>query len=336
MKTFFHHLLISGPLLFFSACSNEVDLLADYQENASVYGLLDPSQPVQFIKINKVFTNQGTRAGDVARISDSLYFDSLAPMLVEIDNGSVRQTIPLFKANILLKDSGIFASSPNYLYVTNVPLSTQFTYRLDLWLPKTGKYVSAATNMVNMSVLKFFQPVSVTKRIFFIPSGQGERFNLIFQTGLNGKIYDIFFNFNYVEINRADTNIRFAKTLRWKILASYRATTDNGNEVVSLRVPGIQFYQMLLDKIPRDTNIIRRFMPCSMEMTGGNKELDTYIDALTPSIGIAQKLEDYTNIRGGMGVFASRNTMVIDQVELSPVNKSLLVNDTIYKHLAFK
>jgi hypothetical protein len=326
-------LLLAFHALVLNSCSNELVLTADYDENAVVYALLDPGQSIQFIKINKVFTNTGARAQDVAKIPDSLYFDSISPMLVELENGAVRRTIPLFRANILLKDSGTFAHSPNYLYVTKEQVYSYFNYRLDLRLPKTGRYITATTNMVYMTTATFYQPVSVNQRIFNIPLDN--RFSLIFQTGRNGKVYDAFFNFNFMEIQKSDTNVKALKTIKWRILSSYRTIDDQYAEIVNEKIPGRQFDHILMNEISFNAKITRRFMPCSFELVGGNEQLDAFIESSRPSLGITQKQVDYSNVSNGLGLFAARNTMILDKVELSGAVKNLIINDTIYKHLAF-
>src|SRR5690606_25625996 len=126
MKFCFRYLPFVLALLLFNSCDNDIEILGDYEEAASVYALLDPNSPVQFIKINKVFTNPNSKAADVAKISDSLYFDTLSPSLIDLSNGA---RIPLFKANIALKDSGFFANSPNYLYVTTQRIFADRKYR---------------------------------------------------------------------------------------------------------------------------------------------------------------------------------------------------------------
>jgi hypothetical protein len=339
MKSCFGYLLFLLPALVFNSCSNDLEVLADYEENAAIYALLDPAQSVQFIKINKVFTNPNTNALDVARISDSLYFDSIAPQLVEMEtNGSFRRNIPLYKANVLLKDSGTFANSPNYLYVTNMPISSIYKYRIDLWLPKTNKYVTASTNMVVLPPISLQQPVSVFQisRVININPVSNANITLRFTSGLHGKIYDAYFNFNYLEVNKSDTNIKIPKVIRWKILRSYRTMFDKGGEIVVQQIPSLLFYNLLLNEIPEDASVTRRFLPCSLEFIAGNQELDNYIQASAPSIGIVQKQTDYSNVIGGVGIFASRNSLFIDQIELHPNNKTAIVNDPAYKPLGFK
>ncbi len=338
MKSCFRYLLFLLSAFVFNSCSNEIDVLADYEENAAIYALLDPSQQYQFVKINKVFTNPGAKASEVAKISDSLYFDTIAPVLVELDNGTPVRTIPLFKANVMLKDSGTFANAPNYLYVTNQPISQLRKYRLDMWLPRTGKYVTAMTNMVVMPPFSFTQPVSVFQvtKIISIPTVPNASMVVSFTTGVNGRIYDAFFNFNYEEINKADTNIRDTMTISWKIIRSFRAINDKGNESVFQRIPGILFYNLLVSKIPANPDVKRRFLPCTIEFTGGNQQLDNYIEASIPSIGIVQKQTDYTNIINGIGLFGSRNTLYIDEIQLNSLNKTFIRTDPAYKYLGFE
>ncbi len=340
MKSRFHYLLFLLSALVANSCSNDLDVFDKYQENAVVYALLDPSKPLQFVKINKVFTNPGASVKDVAQIPDSLYFDSLSPMLVELENGAVRRSIPLYRANILLKDSGLFASSPNYLYVTKEAIFKQFVYQLDLRLPKTGKHISASTHMVFMQATDFFQPVNSgsSPRIFLIPFDRDvdAPVQIKFTTGPNGKIYDAYFHFNYLEVNTSDTNIKTTQTVSWKMLSRYLSADEKKTEYVSRSIKGRLFYDLLLDKIPNKPGITRRFLPCSLQLVSGSKELFDYMEALQPSIGIVQKQSDYSNIQGGLGLWASTNQLVIDQVQLAGACKQTIVTDTLYRRLQFR
>jgi hypothetical protein len=319
------------PLLcvfVFNACSNEIDVLADYEENASVYALLDPSLDWQFVKINKVFTNPNNKASDIAKVADSLFFDTLSPFLIEIETA---KQIPLYRANIALKDSGLFANSPNYIYVTNEKISTNYSYRIDIKLPNSGKLVTSTTNIVNTPYLAY--PVSFSQRSMnILLTGT---IPIQFQSPAKGKIYDAYFHFNYREINKADTNIKTNKTISWKVLRSYRTLSDRGNEFVTNRIPSILFYDLLKSQILENPDVNREILPCAFEFISGNLELDNYIQASTPSIGIVQKQSDYSNVSKGVGIFASRNTVYLDQVILNSQTKSIIINNSDYKYLGF-
>jgi hypothetical protein len=328
MKLCFRFLVLLLLSFGFFSCSNELDVLADYEETASVYALLDPNATYQFVKINKVFVNPNSRATDVAKISDSLYFDTLSPALIEMGSG---KKIPLIRANIALKDSGIFANSPNYLYVTDETLKATENYRIEFLLPNSKKLISAQTNMVLTPFLT--QPVSPLIRAINIPNSS--TVPIQFQSRVNSKIFDAFFTFNYIEIDKQDTNKKINKSFEWKILRSYRTLSDKGNEIVIQRTPGLLFYDLMLSKIPVDNTVFRRFTLCEIRLTCGNLELDTYIQATTPSIGIVQKQTEYTNIKNGIGIFASRNTLIYNDVQISENMKTLIVFNDLYKQLNF-
>lgn len=313
-------------IFILNGCSNEIDVLADYEENASVYALLDPAQNWQFIKINKVFTNPNAKAGDVARIADSLYFDTLQAEVIENETG---RRMPLTRANIALKDSGTFANSPNYIYVTSERIFSNRTYRLEIKLPHSGKLITAYTNIPS-------SPGVYSPGVFLnIPYSATSGFNLSFQTAQRAKIYDAFLYFNYTEINKSDTNIKTDKTIAWKILRSYRSLGEKGNELVNNRINGIVFYELLLSSIPVNPAVTRKFRPCEFLLICGNAELDNYIQASTPSIGIVQKQSEYSNVNKGIGIFASRFTYYMNGINLTNTTKDLIVGTPEMKVLGF-
>ncbi len=328
MRLCFQYLFQLLCVFLLNSCSNDIDVLASYEENASVYCLLDPNQAWQFIKINKVFVNPNAKAGDVAKIADSLYFDSIKPEIIELETG---KRIQLQKANIALKDSGYFANSPNYIYVAKFFPNPKYTYQFEMTLPNSAKKVIAKTNIVNTPFVAY--PVSPAQKIISIQTTSS--IQIQFQAPKKGKIYDAYFHFNYTEIDKFDTSKKADKTIAWKILRSYRTISDFGNEFVFQRVSGIMFYDQLLGNIPVNQNVIRKFRPCAFELVSGNLELDNYIQASTPSIGIVQKQSEYTNVSNGIGVFASRNTYYIEDVSLSETTKNVIVGTADYKVLGF-
>ncbi len=327
MKNCVFFLTLTSVLFFSNSCSNDIEVLAPYEENASIYALLDANAGVQFIKINKLFTNPNTRAIDVAKIADSIFFDTLTPILIEEQTSKI---IPLFRTNILLKDSGFFASSPNNLYSTNVQIFPNYTYRIELKLPKSNKLITAKTNVVYLTPISAPQLAPTNTLDFSID----KRFPIWFNAGNNGKVFDIILYFNYMEVNKADTTIKIAKSLVWKIIDKYRTSSDIGNERVQNNLDANKFYEYIVDRLPINPAIERRFLPCSFLFFAGNKELDNYIQASEPSIGIVQKQTDYSNITNGIGLFASRNVQNYT-ISLSFNTKNNLVTLPKFQNLGF-
>lgn len=339
MKKCFSYFSFLIVILFSFSCSNDLEVLAPYEENALIYGLLNPFSDTQFVKINKVFTNPNQKAKDVAQISDSLYFDSINPVIIEEQTGRI---IPLYRANVLFKQSGIFANSPNYLYATTEKIFPRIgtqnaTYRLEVKLPKSGKTVSSVTNIPDYFIsVAPVNPSILPKQISFPDSSSGfTNTRIQFTSPLKSKVFDGIFYFNYLEVNKSDTNIKIKKTLAIHLFDGYRSTSDKRQENFNINYRGIYFYNNVLLRLKIDPNIERRFLPCEFAIFAGNLELDNYMQASKPSIGIVQKQTDYSNIINGIGLFGAVNTSKINNIELTPNSKLTFLNYKSLKPLGF-
>jgi hypothetical protein len=92
MKRFF--LFLSLATLTLIGCETDVDLNAPYDSTTIVYGLLDPVQDTQWIKINKTFLGEGNNL-DYALIRDSSEYkfnEFNAIVVQEIIDGDVINT----------------------------------------------------------------------------------------------------------------------------------------------------------------------------------------------------------------------------------------------------
>ncbi len=321
----------------FNACDNSIDITGPYEENVAVFGLLDPTQDIQYIKINKVFTNPNSSAAQIAQQSDSLYFDSLAPFLIEVETG---RRIPLYKINYLPKAPGLFTTSVNYLYATkekiyaNNPANQYefYHYRLEILLPSQKRMVHAITDVPDSTIL--LAPISMTffnKEMEFTPG----TLRVSFQGPANAKIFDAYFYFNYLEVNKKDTMIKVAKSLKLGMVNKYRVFDANERESVSVGIDGNFFYEALLLRLKADTSVFRRLLPCRFELTNANLEFDNYMSVAEPSIGIVQKQTDYSNIVNGVGLFASRRVSRYNSIQLGPYTRDQLTRQAEYKKLGF-
>ncbi len=334
---FLHLLIILSVCLIFNSCSNKIEF-ADYEENASVFAMLDPTQPVQYVKINKVFTSPGQPSANVAKIADSLFFDSLTPTLTEVETGRV---IPLYKTNTILKQPGIFTTYPNYLYSTNEKIyaanpakqSEYYHYRLDLILPKKQKHITAITDIPDSIIIGSpYSLISTTNpTIDFYTSSN---FRVIFRAPNNSAAYDAFFYFNYLEVNKADTFIKTIRTLKFSLLSNYMRE-DIPNQGPSVSHESSSFYDFLLNQLKVDNTVERRFLPCRLELTCANIIYGSYLQANEPFIGIVQKQKEYSNIENGIGLFASRRLSSYNNITLGATTKNNLIGLPQFKVFGF-
>lgn len=320
-----------------SSCSNAIDLIGPYEERAAVFGLLNPSEDIQYIKINKVFTNPNSSAALVAQVTDSLYFDSLAPFLIEIETG---RKIPLYKVNYLPKAAGIFNNSVNYLYATSEKIYASnplnafefYHYRLEITLPSMQKQVYAITNIPDSTLLVAPIALNYANKIFDFTDGV---IRIAFQAPSNAKLFDAYFYFNYLEVNKLDTSIKNVKTMKLRFVNNYRVYNDNGRESVSSGIDGNFFYESLLNQLREDTTIFRKFLPCKFELANANLEFDNYVQSAEPSIGIVQKQSDYSNIINGVGLFAARRISRYHNIQMGSYTRNQLTKQPEFKKLGF-
>ena len=62
-------------------------------------------------------------------------------------------------------------------------------------------------------------------------------------------------------------------------------------------------------------------------MTVGTEDLDTYLKVNEPITGIVQQRPVFTNINNGIGIFSSRYTFTLSQIDLTDFTKDYLINE---------
>ena len=110
-------------LLF--SCNEKIDLIGDFKETAVVYGLLDHSDSMHYVKITRAFIGPGN-ALELAQIEDSSYFDAVDATIEEIQGGNVLRTWTLKDTLIENKDTnGVFyAPFQKVYYFKTLPTTT--------------------------------------------------------------------------------------------------------------------------------------------------------------------------------------------------------------------
>ena len=308
-------ILLFSCFLLFESCSTDLEVNAEWKETAIVYGLLDVNDSVHYIKINKAFLNEDLNALEIAQNSDSLFIDSL---IVTITNLSTDQIYTLVKDNSIPKDPGIFANNVNYLYRLDLILDPNQDYRLDISSPKTGKHYTSRTNLVHRTTPLFPNPTTT----FDISAER--RFPVNWRTARNAKVYELHLLLYYTEINVLDTNIREEKTINWIVASQLRTTQLTGNQTISETFKGTQWFDFLANNIAVDTTVMRRPQKVDFIYYGGGEELDLYLSINQPSLSIVQKRPEYSNIENGLGIFSSRNTTVLEGLDISDTLKASL------------
>lgn len=327
MKKLFLSLSLLASLFFFNACTTDVELYADYKDIPIIYGLLDASQDTNFIRINRAFSGSNDHpinAAEVSLIADSSnYPGKLKAYIVEYVQGygghyqPTGYTLDLDTITIHDKEEGIFYSPNQKVYWTDAPIHVNTgaaKYKYKLFVHKGNDTITSETGVVGGEGFKI-----VTESLGFMAEENNIPSQVKFTLADNAIFYDIKMEFYYQE------SVNGGPLTDKKVTYSFGVKTlDNldqeNNLVYYVNYSKNTLFNLLEQAIGGDTvinenhpNVFRYFdeKPMRIFLSAGSDELYNYIQ-INSQMGYSQSIPDYTNIKGGYGVFSSRINKVKD------------------------
>ncbi len=319
-------LLYIFPLLFlyiaFTSCDNELDINADYKEIAVVYGLLDPRQDTQWVRIQRGYLGTAP-ASQSFNEPDSLYYKNLTATLIEYNEELVeqRQTILIEDASRKLNE-GIFTTEGFKLYRTpaGYTVTPGFTYKISVEREGIGAIVESdldATAPVIRASLddsKFLLKVTTPPQTGILANPPIFLRNFEWSTS-TAYSAEAFYTFEYNEID-INTKQSTKKSFRVNFPKTVRNSYTYGFP---------KLYDAIAANVQKDDNVVRFFRKMTFKVTVINRELDTYLSLNLPTTGILQSRPDFTNITNGIGVFSSRTTAQHDSIRFNENDYASLV-----------
>jgi hypothetical protein len=293
--------------LLFQSCENEVDLLAPWEERMVVYGLLSPPDATasptdtvwQYFRISRVFSNKGGAYINAGKDS-GIYSNPLDVKLERFSGKTLVETINLYPIISKAKEPGIFPNDKQILYVTYKPIKNVSEYRLSVSNPQTGIGVNAKTvtigqfevssSFLNEPNVNWYSSLKVR------PSWKSCK---------NGKIYQVSVRFHYSE-KSSNSTVYVKKYFDWNLSPVYSNGTGGGENMNTEVLTPSDFNSQLLSNVKVEAGVERLAGQIEFVFTAGNQEFSDYMDINRPSDGVVQDKPIYTNINGGIGLFASR------------------------------
>lgn len=308
-------------IFLIASCSNEIDVLEDAKEIPLVYAIVDPAQEAQYFRIERVFSEEGTNALDLASDPSQLYFEGLT---VKIFRGQEEFTLTRVHGEDegLPRDTnGVFATVPNVLY----KISTE---ELE---PKSG-------DELKLSIEGIYEDRAVTStmtvidQVFFL----GRELSLVDKvkdikwTGADdNSIYAFELEIDITEVNNLDMTTT-EKTVVW----------NHGNAILDQQVSLIpeEFYQFLGGELEENENIKRFFGKVRYKIISGDTFIADRVRIAGANVGITSSSEipTFTNMSEGLGIFASKHTLLTDGFPISGDTKLAIQESEFTKNLNFQ
>lgn len=281
------------------SCKNDIDINADWKETIVIYGILEPGLDQQKIRVSKAFQNGKTSALVAAKVSDSLFLDTVNVTLTNLNTGIKYNLIPQFNEP---KEPGIFANDKNPIYVLDSSIhgyviEPNVNYKIEVVNPKTNSRAFSTTR--SMAYAKLAAPVIADNSVFNV----GKNFSFALNPGKNAYSYDGKMDITIKEWNTI-TKDTTEQVIRWNYLTDF--IVNQGSSAAITRIPRISFLQLLSSVYKKNKDLHRRIERLDFVTFGGNQQLYDFISVNEPAIGIVQKQTEYSNIVNGYGLFASR------------------------------
>jgi hypothetical protein len=321
-------LLLSG-VLFTVSCDNDIDLTAPYEEIGVIYGILDPSDSIHNVRIQKAFLGEGN-ALVMAQVTDSLYYpDILDVRLHQIRNGVEITSFPLTRYIGPPKEPGDFPTTPNILYKTNGEvLARDSEYKIIVRNTQTGHIFQSSTPIVDsISVLRPTQNEKIkwanTNPVIveYVPTPEGKVYNLTIR-----------FHFGEEEVG---TGIVEQKSIDW-VFPNEILINPNSVSTIRKEIAGENFYKFVDTKLQPGISIRRYAGKLDFIITAGAEFLANYIAINQSTTSILTTAPYYSNVDGGTGIFSSRYMQVTKDKEMDIPALDLLKTSPYTSDLGFQ
>ena len=312
-------------------CSTDIELNAPYDRTPVVFSLLDAAQDTQWVRINRTWLGDGNQF-NAALIADSSEYDaSSLTVTVQERSGNVTGTQWSLKDTVIenKSDDGIFYAPEHQMwyFVPVAGLDTDAEYDLAIAIDEEEELVSATTNMIAEQIGNITQPppgVNNFKLGFASPGFVTTYPDITFKwsSTAGASRYDITVFIHVIErvwndLEHTDLLEERERIVEWNI-GTLNTDDDEGGEVLQKEISGSRFYSTLATQLDEDPYITRVLGVWDEEvqiaravdfvLTIANEELSTYLEVNAPVTGVIQERPEYTNINGGLGLFAARSS----------------------------
>jgi hypothetical protein len=342
--------IASLACLFFVAnsCNDDLNLVEPSKEPTPViYGFLSLNDTATYLRVERSFISVKSSATELAKVADSLVYPANVEVyLVRVKN-SERYLLQKVDGNKegYRRDTGVFASSPNYLYkVKNsiLLLKSNELWRVDVQRKgETKPFAQTLTNVIgNYDITS--TPVLGTQSSFGVSF---ETKTDVTESDKSARFYAIKIIFNYEE-NIGGTTTK--KHVDWQFTTNEKRVGDASQDYSqqNFSKSSTEFYQFLGNNIPVTAGASRVFKDMEFEVTAGGQEVVDFLSAGVANLGItgSQTIPIYTNIYDDvitkktpfLGIFGSRNKFSKKGFILNDPSLEILKTGTYTKQLNFR
>ena len=310
MKQIARYLFLIATVILTTACEVDFSPNAEYVETPVVYCVLDQDDDTTWVRVERCFLEDGNIYNYGSQSQLYTYPQGMLRVnLLAYRNGGLVSTINL-NDTLCPRADGDFDNAPQPLFYTSVPLDTTCRYKLEVRHTDNDSLV-ASTDSIPL-ILQTNDPLittpSNTQRFRFI----GGKCKIAWTALEHARRYQPFVRFYYGE--NGDT---LHLDLFCNIETSGRLTTEYMLQ---------SFLNSVKEALKDDTNHKEYLEFVEIYLTACDENLNVYMNSVNSGNNLNQATDTYTNIRGGVGVFAARRThlykYLLSDNSMNPIHSS--------------
>ncbi|MDL2315130.1 DUF4249 family protein [Bacteroidales bacterium OttesenSCG-928-C19] len=298
-------ILLLSPF-FFIACSTDFNPNAEWKETTLVYSLLNQDEDTTWVRVQRCFQGDGNLL-EFAKEADSNYYKEgeLKITLTEY-NGTTSsigdptgRTFTAQRTTIRGSEDGLFYSTerPVYFFVTAGKLQTDKVYELKIENLKTGNIVSSVTSLINDEIKINYPYTSFD----FTKSSGSDRYAEIKWTvdesvAISQPAYELYY-----------TEKKTGKTK--KVEHSGPIVSHGSKNTLTASFYQSNYLALMRERFQEEnysSKSLRIVDSIQVSINLANQEFSDYLEFNTITSSGLQEKPGYTNIKNGIGLFASR------------------------------
>jgi hypothetical protein len=318
-RIFFSSSLLMVIMALFNSCSTEFEVAAPYKEIPIIVGLLNKSDSIHYVKVNKAYLNKEGSAFLAGTVSDSNIFPyPLSVKLYALNTSNARidsvtlDTTRITKSNGTFQSNDIVYKTPSYKlkFISFSGADTTWArYEIVVRRASDNKLMASSITSVVSDVR--FKAVPRELDIYnpFPSSSTPEYKNptLRWFTARNGRRYSAFLRFKFRVVNTT-LGVNYMDSVDMQLMSNNRNGGSDGKAEITYTFSGFSFYnnlQIALDPLPFGYR--REYVgPLEIHFEYAGEDLDTYMEINNSTVSLSEVVPEYTNINGGLGIFSSR------------------------------
>ena len=345
-----------------------MDLTAPYEDITIIYGLLDQTRDIHYVKINKAFLGDEPLE-EMAAIRDSIEYDDglIVSKRIEEWTGDIKTR------EWELRDTLIEAVNESIFYVDGItdPLRKIFYFE-ESNLNEDSRYnlvvefdhkekVEGFTNLIPNSPGAITKPVSnegfqTSQSIAFANfnsalTGVYPTYTFKWNAEENARRYELSLEFRYIENLWTDecheTLVSSEEKSFFFNLGDATTNDASGTDELELVMQGESFFQTLQNNLEANPLITREigvldesvalnhYSVFNFTLTVADEDLNSYLEFNEPVTGLAQERPQWTNINNGRGIFSSKLQQKSINIKLNSNSVRNLAEGPITSNLNF-